>query len=228
MSRLTLNIETIGDPTLPPELLPNLDEYDAPANYKDVQKIMEYRLNAMRGDMGKFSLSPLTGKIICASYQFTDTDGATDGMQTISGENEKEILEWVSNAIFIRQHEFPIVVTYNGIAFDIPFIITGLARYGIPNPPHFTARDLLNKYGTDHIDVYAYLSSFGVNKRGTLTDWSARFGIELPYGKGSMIADWYRLGEWESIKKHCESNVRCTDELYVRLKHSDWFGPLNG
>lgn len=228
MSRLTLNIETIGDPTLPPELLPNIDEYEAPSNYKDQQKIAEYKLNAMRGDVGKFSLSPLTGKIICASWQYTDTNGASEVIQTIIDENESEILKGIASAIISHQHEFPVIVTYNGISFDIPFIVTGFARHNVPVPPHFTARDLLNKYGTDHIDVYAYLSSFGVNKRGTLTDWSARFGIELPYGKGSMIADWYRLGEWDSIRKHCESNVRCTDALYVRLKQADFFGPLNG
>ena len=228
MSHITINVETIGDPSLPAALLPSPDDYDAPGNYKDSVKIMEYKENAARSEMGRMGLFPLTGRIICGSYLYADSDGKVDEIRTIHGDNEREIVQGLINGITQVSAEFPTLVTYNGISFDVPYICTAAARYGIPLPTGYEYKDLLNKYGSDHIDVYTYLTAFGINKKGKLSDWSLRFGFEPPYGSGDMVSSWFKLGDWDSITRHCSSNVRCTDQLFNALKQANFFGALRG
>ena len=226
MSHITLNVETIGDSTLPAGLYPQPDDFDAPSNYKDPAKIEEYKQNAARSEMGRFGLAPLTGKIICASYLYEDSDGKYEPIATIAGDNEASIVESLLAAISSHHAEFPTIVTYNGLQFDIPFIAIAAARCGIMLPVGY--RDLLNRYGADHVDIYSLLSAYGAHKKGKLSDWSLRFGIEPPFGVGNMVTDWFRLGDWDSIKRHCESNVRCTDELYKILRAANFLGALRG
>lgn len=225
MARITFNLETIGDPNLPSELLPSPDDFDAPANYKDPAKILEYKESQARSEMGRFSLSPLTGRIICFSYINGDGDAA-EPVVSFWGNDEEGIVRKAVDAVQSKGSEFPIIVTYNGISFDVPFLYTACVRLGIPYPLDF--RDTVSKYGVDHVDVYQYLSSYGVNKRGTLTDWSHRLGVEPPFGRGNMVADWYRLGDWDSIKKHCESNTIATDAIYLKLRRAKILGAIVG
>lgn len=224
MSHLTFNIETIGDPNLPAELMPKTDDFDAPGNYKDPQKIIEYKQVQVSSELGRFSLSPLTGKIICLSYKYT-RDGESTGVITFHGEDETAILKEFAKEVEAIKADFPILVTYNGVAFDVPFLYIGCIRTGVKYP--FDFRESTSKYGTDHVDVYQYLSSFGINKRGTLADWSLRLGVAAPFGKGSLVANWYRLGEWDSIMKHCSTNVASTDAIFVKMANAGIFGALN-
>jgi predicted PolB exonuclease-like 3'-5' exonuclease len=219
MSRIVFNIETVADPELPVEMLPalpTLEEMSAPSNYKDQEKIDAYKANALRlafiareEEIARFGLHALTSKIICLSYIVDDN---TEGIVTVSGDDEKLIVETFNNLFPLVQR----LIGYNSKSFDLHHLAVATIRHGFT--PHISYADRMRRYGTDlHIDLYEVLSNFGNEKRGKLSDWCIRLGITPPFGKGSMVAEWYQKGDWDSIKHHCSDNVRCTYELLQKV-----------
>ena len=60
---VVVNIETVAEETLPPELLPQLEDISV-GNRTDPKKIEEYRKQELEKRMSKLALFPLTGRII--------------------------------------------------------------------------------------------------------------------------------------------------------------------
>jgi len=211
------NIETIADPQLPEQMLPEIPtiEQIAPHNgIKDPEKQKEFIAGKLREliaereqDIARFGLHPLTSKIICLSYKIDNTE-----IHTVYGDDEKLIVETFNGL----QPPITTLVGYNSKSFDVPHLMVAAIRNNItPNISYVTR---IRKYTTDlHVDLYEILSSFGNDKRGKLSDWCIRLGITPPFGVGSMIAEWYQKGDWESIAHHCSDNVRCTYELYQKV-----------
>lgn len=209
---LVLNIETIGDPDLPSDLLPEVPDIStirAPINYKDPEKIKEYIAKAYSSELQKaedakseFSLSPLTGKIICMSFKCGDGN-----VISWHGDCEEALLTQINN--LFDKVAWDLLVTYNGKSFDIPFIYKGLLRYRMT--PGFSYYTYTKRYDTlRHLDVYEVLSDFGQNKKGKLHQWATRLDVYPVYGRGTMVNEWWQKGQWDDIKKHCESNVAAT------------------
>jgi DNA polymerase elongation subunit (family B) len=208
MQGLVFNIETIADPNLPDVLMPSEDDVKV-GNTKDPEKVRAMKMEKLKKLNGKLSLSPLTGIPICMGYLVF----ATDGFMV------PEIV-WGEEAIISRYQtlwrdkELGYIVTFNGKAFDLPYLAITFARWGVPfpTPPNVYARRYENAY---HCDLFQDLG-----EEGSLKDWSARFGIDPPPGDGSLVQDLWNMGDKDSIAQHCIGNVRATYALYRKLQES--------
>ncbi|MBI5852752.1 MAG: ribonuclease H-like domain-containing protein [Planctomycetes bacterium] len=120
------------------------------------------------------------------------------------------------------------VVTYNGMGFDVPFLVGRSLIHGIP------ARvDLLSqRYKLrPHLDLLEILGQRGRGPSNLdVVCWA--LGIESPKGEmdGSMVAPAYASGRIAEIATYNRADVRATRAVYRRVRdlllrfRQDWGG----
>lgn len=110
------------------------------------------------------------------------------------------------------------LVTFNGIGFDVPVLLTRCRLLGV-NPPAFDLR----KYGSrDIVDVYADLSFNGEGGQAVMSRSQrallARFGIPTAdTTSGSDVAEMAARGDYEAIAAHCQADIDGLKALYQRV-----------
>lgn len=111
------------------------------------------------------------------------------------------------------------LVTFNGRAFDLPYLIQRSRYLGVIHP----TLDL-RPYGSGqgNIDLYIELTfgrQSGPCMRQTLSAFCKRFGI--PHNntvKGADIAGLVAAGDWAAIAEHVQADVIATLALARRLR----------
>lgn len=224
MPKLVFDIETIGE---------DYDSLDKTTQEvlthwikKESEGKEEYniQLEELKNGLG---FSALTGQIVAIGvldvelnkgavyYQNNGQimeDFEKDGIK-FKAASEKEMLEkfWEGAK---KYHQF---ITFNGRAFDVPFLIVRSAVHKIrPTvnlmPPRFNMP-------TNHVDLLDQLSFYGsVRKKGNLHLWSRAFDIKSPKDTGITGEDvgrLYREGKYLEIAKYNVGDLRATRELYM-------------
>jgi 3'-5' exonuclease len=170
------------------------------------------------------SFYPLTGEIVAIGMLNPDTNKGAVFFQA-SGEmpvpfeedgiryecsSEKEILEKFWNTV----KAYDQIVTFNGRAFDCPFIIIRSAVNRVK-----PTRDLMPyRYGVNsHIDLFDQLSFYGAAKKKFPLDmWCRTFGIKSPKADGITgydIKDLFRAGRHVEIARYCAGDLTATKEI---------------
>jgi 3'-5' exonuclease len=111
------------------------------------------------------------------------------------------------------------IVTFNGRAFDGPFLMLRSAMLGVRPSLNLTGY----RYSVDHhCDLAEVLSFFGaVRSNYSLDYWCRRFGITSPKEEGldgSKVQAYYEAGRLEEIVSYCVRDVVATAGLYAALK----------
>lgn len=135
-----------------------------------------------------------------------------ENVQYIPCTSEKEVLEhfWESATHY---NQF---ITFNGHAFDCPFVMIRSAILKIKP----TKQLMHNRYWADgpHFDLYDRLTNFGaVRFKRNLHMWCQAFGISSPKAKGVSgddVARLYKEKEYLKIAKYCFDDIKATKELY--------------
>jgi len=134
-----------------------------------------------------------------------------ENVQYVPCSSEKEVLEhfWESATHY---NQF---ITFNGHAFDCPFVIIRSAILKIkPTKPLIHNR----YYDAPHFDLYDRLTNFGaVRFKRNLHMWCQAFGISSPKAKGVSgddVARLYKEKEYLKIAKYCFDDIKATKELY--------------
>ena len=169
------------------------------------------------------SLYPLTGEIIAIGMLNPDSNKGVVYFQTCSDlphtfeednirfecGTEKEILEKFWGTI----KSYKQFVTFNGRAFDCPFI---LVRSAI-NRVRSTKNLMPNRYNSSHIDLLDQLTFYGASKRRFSLDmWCKSFGIKSPKADGITgceVKDYFLAGRHLEIARYCAGDLRATKEL---------------
>ncbi len=223
MAKLVFDIETIGE---------NYDKMDEATKEimlkwlkKESYSDEEYQreVDAVKDNLG---FSPLTGQIVAIGvlevesekgavyYQNPDEPDAEleqDGVK-LKAMSEKAMLEkfWE-----VASHAGE-CISFNGRAFDVPFILVRSAVHGIRAPINL----MPPRYSSNasHIDLLDQLTFFGsVRKKGNLHMWCRAFGIKSPKADGISGDDVGKLFHDKEFLKIAEYNVgdlRATRELY--------------
>lgn len=173
--------------------------------------------------------SPLTGEIVAIGvfdigkdqgavyYQAPGQDNKefSEGNIKFKQMTEKEMLEnfWQGAKNY---QEF---ITFNGRAFDAPFLAIRSAIYGIkPKMDLMEGRYLYQQRNCKHIDLLDQLTFYGaVRKKGNLHLWSNAFGIPSPKADGVTGDDVGRLfkeKKFIDIAKYNVGDIVATKELY--------------
>ena len=213
MPRLVIDIETVGR---------GLDELD-PGIRENLLKnaITEDEVREVADSLG---LYPITAEIVAIGLYDPDAKKGTvhyqspgelplpteeAGLQFTPG-TEAEILTrfWQT----VRKQDT--IVTFNGRAFDAPFIIIRSAIHHIA-----PTRELVpNRYDGSHVDLFDRLTFYGAAKRRFGLDaWCRAFGIRSPKEEGVSGADVRKLWDdkrYLDIATYCGRDIKATAELY--------------
>ena len=213
MPRLVFDIETVGT------------DFQA-LDKKSQEYLLQFAESPNEEEEAKerLSFSPLTGEIVAIGILNPDTDrGAVyfqapgesakeseeNGVQYFPA-SEKEILQ---NFWEVASH-YDQFVTFNGRAFDGPFIMVRSAILKVK-----PTRNLVPyRYGDDHIDLLDRLTFFGaVRRKMSLHMWCKAFNISSPKDKGVTgddVGKLFREKQYTDIARYCFDDVRATKELF--------------
>jgi DNA polymerase elongation subunit (family B) len=225
MGRVIFDIETVGADF--DSLDPAVREY-----------LLKWAENEEEEERIKESLSfyPLTGEIVAIGMLNPDTDKGAVYFQTPGDmllpfeENsiryecgtEKEVLEKFWNTV----KAYDLIVTFNGRAFDCPFIMVRSAVHKLK-----PTRDLMPyRYSNNgsHIDLFDQLSFYGAAKRKFPLDmWCRTFGIKSPKAEGITgydVKNLFKARRYVDIARYCAGDLTATKEVlsvwenYIKLQ----------
>lgn len=224
MSRIIFDIETVGKD------FESLDK--ATQEYllrwteseEDVQGVKE-----------SLSFYPLTGEII--SIGLLNPDSMKGAVYFQAPDNS--LLPFEENGISFKTctereiltHFWDVIrsydqfITFNGRAFDCPFILVRSAVHRIK-----PTRDLMpNRYSGAHLDLLDQLTFYGATKRRFSLDmWCKTFGIKSPKSEGITgyeVKNLFVSGRYVDIAKYCLGDIVATKELLTYWENYIRFSP---
>ncbi|NOZ08614.1 MAG: hypothetical protein GXO91_07025 [FCB group bacterium] len=212
MEYLVLDIETIPRADLPEGL-------EEEIHRRVARKLEQVELEPAEADSLIRSTSPFFGRVLCIGLRWFRDGSEQNRDLVISAETEEETLSEffrIVNDDRSRQVKF---VHYNGLGFDIPFLIVRAAHYGIS----ITNRRFKNlrRYTYDnHIDLMMFLSNWSSYNAVSLDVVCQSFGIPSPKAgevKGNSVALAYEAGNLEAVNEYVMRDVEATFQLFKKL-----------
>lgn len=182
-------------------------EFEAPANYKDPEKIAANIAEQKARWADRAALSPLTGKVLCIGIR-----GADDSFTVMDGGGKEDALLklWAEFVAANRGERF---VGFNIIGFDIPFLVRRAWRLGIMPcmSPGVNLRRL-----DEWIDLRDVWQMGDRQAEGSLDAIAKFFGIGAKTGNGKDFA-----ALWESDKAaalaYLENDLNLTYAIGQRM-----------
>ncbi|MCX8030485.1 MAG: ribonuclease H-like domain-containing protein [Thermodesulfovibrionales bacterium] len=226
MSRVIFDIETVGYDfdSLEPAIRDYLIKWNL--NSEEIQKIKE-----------SLSFYPLTGQIVAIGMLNPDTNRGRVYFQApysdiVSFEEEGILYKPTTEDEMLRDFwdavkSYDKIITFNGRAFDCPFIIIRSAIHRIK-----PTRELMPyRYADMHLDLFDQLTFYGSYKRRFSLDiWCRVFNIKSPKSEGITGLDVKRLfheRKYIEIAKYCAKDLYATKELLFIWENYIKFKPNN-
>lgn len=200
---------------------PNLDDIEAPANYKDPEKIAAFVADAKvkkaekyaRDCAEKAGLDWNVGRVVCVGLQ---TEAMTEPQVSVAEteKREREVLFWLWETISARRP----VCGFRIRTFDLPFCIQRSRFLGVM-PPRLSLARFDNRELADLFDILTFSDTQDTKvMRHSLKSFGKRFGIPCDDNTdGKDIAAMVAADDWDGIANHCASDVQLTVELAKRL-----------
>lgn len=195
----------------------------------DSKEEYEKALADLKNGLG---FSALTGEVVAIGVYDTEKDKAAvyfqapDSKLENSEEDnvkfrvlpEKEILQqfW---SLAEKYDEF---VSFNGRAFDVPFLMIRSAIHGVRPTKNLMANRYLSSQpkNAQHIDLLDQFTFYGaVRRKGSLHLWSRAFGIKSPKAEGITgddVGKLFKEKKFLEIAKYNVGDLIATKELYSR------------
>ena len=216
---MALDIETIPDP----DKLDCLPVVEAPGNYKDPFKIEEYKREKYSANVEKMALDPYYGKI--AAYAIvTRIEGQNAKVYADVGLPEDALLGFLTQHFIETYHDCKTIVTYNGAAFDIPYIRTRLLMNRMtPLPIVPTGKYRCSGPHERHCDLYQMLADEQnpLGRSMKLNDYAKLIGIPArpePDVAKTGIAEAIKSPKGrEAVLRMCVQDARTTLDVYQTI-----------
>mgnify|MGYP001143735087 FL=1 len=198
MSTLILDIETVGFDTA---------NTDSLSPYKG--QIVSLALYDTKRDLGVVYY--VSGK---ADEEFSDDSFV------YKSRTEKQLLEdfWASAT------DYEVFVSFNGRAFDIPFIYIRSIALGVkPTVEIARSRYVTKQTAPYHVDIFDEFSFHGVvNKKPSLSSLCDAFGVQNPklFMSGEDITEFFLAKKIDQIAKYNGQDVQAITALYDKWLHN--------
>jgi DNA polymerase elongation subunit (family B) len=173
----------------------------------------------LRQDLERYmALRPEFGRIVCIGMGHDGRGRGeleTKAITARAVEDEPRILEafWeVTRSA--RDWRF---VTYNGLAFDLPYLIRRSIYAGVPPSTGLPLRP----YSPDtHFDVMRVLSNWERADAVRLDVVAELLGLQKwpPGMEGSQVLGLWRAGRVDEIEAYCLGDVRLAYEIFLRVE----------
>jgi len=182
---------------------------DAPANYKDAEKIAAYIAAAQVKELEKAALDLDLCRVVAIGWALND-----DPVQAVVNLPEQDMLTAFWSDV---REPGRAVVGFNCLGFDLPVLVRRSQYLGVSMP-------YLNIAKHRHpgiLDVMQMLSFDGLVRARSQSFYCKRFGITggavADTVTGADIGRLVEAGEWEKVRLHVESDVAKTRALYRRM-----------
>ncbi len=228
MARLVFDIETSA------LALEKFDDVQLEYLFRDAQKLLDEPARQLRQTeiQQQLNLYPFTAQVVCIAMLNADTSrgqvlftapdlessGEEAGpVEFVACLDEAELL----TAFWDVVKHYDSIATFNGRAFDIPFVYLRSALLNVP----ISRKDWLGyRFQTDpHCDLAEQLTFYGVSgrdgaaRRFNLDFYCKAFGIDSPKSHGVTGMDVNSLlaaGCFREIAEYCLRDVQATVLLY--------------
>lgn len=229
MTKLIFDIETVG------EDWEQLDETTQKALTRWIKKESfsdeEYK-SAMEEVKNGLGFSPYTGEIVAIGVLEVETKLGAVYFQSPA----KKIEDFEENGIKFKclnekdmlanfwqgAVEYTDFISFNGRAFDVPFLLIRSAVNGIKPTKDLMSNRYLNsqKFNASHIDLLDQLTFYGaVRRRPSLHLACRAFGIKSPKAEGidgDEVKPLFQAKEYLKIAKYNLADLQATRELYLK------------
>jgi len=225
MKKLVFDIETIGQ---------DFDQMDETTQksltrWLKRESLGEEDYQMALDDLKKgLGFSPLTGEVVAIGVLDVDNDKGAVYYQSPDKKNETSIEEGVKFEICTEEEmlkkfwagvkEYDLLISFNGRAFDVPFLMVRSAIHKIRPTINFMSYRYAKPSETNHLDLADQLSFLGaVRRKGSLHLWSRAFGITSPKADGvtgDEVGELFRKKEYLKIAKYNLGDLKATKELY--------------
>jgi predicted PolB exonuclease-like 3'-5' exonuclease len=143
--------------------------------------------------------------------------GDPDGGQGDADQRERGLLEDFSR--FVGRAR-PVLVTYNGRAFDLPVIALRSLCHGVSLGWYYRERNVRYRYSEEgHLDLCDWLADHGATRSGSLDAVARLIGLPGKVGvDGSQVEGLYNAGQLAAIQRYCLADVAQTALLFLRFR----------
>jgi predicted PolB exonuclease-like 3'-5' exonuclease len=227
MIRLALDIETDAMP----ERIPELPEPEvAIGNLKDPDKIKEKIATAKRNQIARMALDPHFARVLAWAVVIKD-EGHELGMSAhvrIPGPDQPTAERNALNALWGHLSGAEQLYTFNGAAFDLPFLYRRSLLLGVRPCAIEIDKYKVRNFAGSHVDLYQLLQHWEVgNGRDNPLGYAhnqafyakAILGITPPYPDldKSRLGDLYADGDLDTIHQLVTWDAAATWKLAERL-----------
>jgi predicted PolB exonuclease-like 3'-5' exonuclease len=132
----------------------------------------------------------------------------------------------------------PVLVSWNGSAFDLPVLTYRALRHQLQAARYwelgegdqsFRFNNYLGRFHWRHIDVMDVLAGYQNRARAALSDTAVLLGYPGKLGfDGSQVWDAYQRGELTRIRRYCETDVVNTWLVFLRFSTCAGGSPTSG
>jgi predicted PolB exonuclease-like 3'-5' exonuclease len=189
---------------------------EAPSNYTKPEAIAAYVAKAKQAQLDKAALDIDLARIVCLGWL---EHGPADDKDTHIFKDdieERRIIGQFFDVFFQSRNtaDWPILVTFNGLGFDLPLLLRRALYLGVRAP-----NIQIDRYKHPHvIDLMDLLSYSGKMKPHSLSFYCQRFGIPVnDENSGKDIAALIAADNWAAVERHCASDVQATYQLAKRM-----------
>jgi predicted PolB exonuclease-like 3'-5' exonuclease len=114
----------------------------------------------------------------------------------------------------------PVLVTFNGRAFDLPVIALRSLSHGVPLAWYYQERGVRYRYSEEgHMDLCDWLADHGATRSGSLDAVARLFGLPGKVGvDGSQVEGLFKAGQLARIQSYCLADVVQTAFVLLRFR----------
>jgi len=161
------------------------------------------------------SLDGDLGKVVCISLGYYKEDTNTIRLKSFCGADETEVLNGFNEVIGSHRGDY---LHFNGLGFDIPFILQRMAYNGLePSDKNITR---LARFRTSpHYDLMQVWANWDYTKTKPLTVLADIVGMPNPKDEldGSQVNEYFQKGRLDEIKHYCELDTATVLNMYLHL-----------
>jgi hypothetical protein len=160
---------------------------------------------------------PEFGHVVCVAWGVEPPTLEVHTLAARTADQERDLLQQFWQAIAALRGP-RCWVTYNGLDFDLPYLLRRSALLGIEVPVPVPLR----RYAlSEHYDVMQALANWKAAERLPLRIAARLFGLAKADGlDGAGVSTAWRAGQVEAIAAYCAQDARVTYELFRRLQAS--------
>ncbi len=212
MEYLVLDIETIPRKDLP-------EGMEEEVGRRVARKLEQVELEATEADSLIRSTSPFFGRVLCIGLRWISDGSEEQKDLVISEPSEEETLNKFFKIVNDNRSRNVKFVHYNGLGFDIPFLIIRAAHYGIAITNR-RFKNLRRYYYDSHIDLMMFISNWSSYNSVSLDVVCQSFGIASPKQgevKGNSVAKAFEAGNLQAVNDYVMRDVVATHELFKKI-----------